>query len=91
VADIHSRLRMDISLSVTRETALRLGSPSMRRTIRAALCGMLPDWVKMKNPEAQAVKGLVTSYLSTTNTVTLTSDIPAILTIVPETCTVNSS
>jgi hypothetical protein len=47
---------MDISISVTRETALRLGSPSMRHTIRAALCGMLPDWVKMKNAEARAVK-----------------------------------
>jgi hypothetical protein len=58
--------------------------------------GRSPDCLKMKNPKAAAVKreaeedwGM--SYLSTTDTVTLTSDTPAILTIVPETWTVNSS
>jgi hypothetical protein len=41
--------------------------------------------------EARGGRGLGMSYLSTTDTVTLTSDTPAILTIVPETWTVNSS
>jgi hypothetical protein len=44
-----------------------------------------------ERPEAGGGRGLGTSYLSTTDTVTLTSDTPAILTMVPETWTVNWS
>jgi bifunctional non-homologous end joining protein LigD len=66
------------------------------RSARARPIAPSPDWLKMKNPKAAAVKResgrrLGTSYLSTTDTVTLTSDTPAILTILPETWTVNSS
>jgi hypothetical protein len=41
-----------ISPSKTRETALSLGSRSMRQQSAAALWGAFPDWVKMKNPAA---------------------------------------
>jgi hypothetical protein len=46
----------DISPSLTRETALRLGSRSMRQQSGAALWGVFPDWVKMKNPAAHPAK-----------------------------------
>ena len=60
----------------------RLGSPYVS--------GRTRHWLKFKNPAAPAVKreaerGMGMSYLSTTKTVTLTSDTPAILTTVPET------
>jgi hypothetical protein len=54
-----------------------------------------PDWLKEETCGARREAGgggaLGMSYWSTTSTFTLTSDTPAILTIVPETWMVNSS